>query len=72
MATVEELQAQLAKLKAARASGAKSISYDNRMVTYRDVAELNAAIASVEQELAALQGTNTVRRFYFPVGDKGY
>ena len=65
MATVVELQAQLVKLKAARASGAKSISYDNKLVTYRDVSEIQAAIASIEQDIAVANGTNIVRTFKF-------
>jgi hypothetical protein len=45
------------------------VSYDSgngqRLVTFRDVAELKAAIAAVEQDLAAAQGTNVVRTFRF-------
>lgn len=65
MASATELQARLEKLKKALASGAKSVSYDNKMVTFRDVAELKAAIAAVEQDLAAANGTSIVRTFKF-------
>lgn len=65
MATLADLQTMLDKLEKARASGARSISYDGRMVTYRDVAELNDAIAQVRADIAAAGGSSIVRQFRF-------
>jgi len=66
MATVEELQTRLESLKKALASGAQSLTYsDGKSVRFRDVAELKAAISTIEQEIAAASGTNIVRQFRF-------
>jgi len=65
MATLSELNARLEALKKALANGAKSVSYDNRMVQFRDIAEIKAAIAAVEQDIAAAGGTGIVRVFRF-------
>ncbi|MEX0752104.1 MAG: hypothetical protein WD073_04170 [Xanthobacteraceae bacterium] len=70
MASISELQSRIAKLKAARASGAARISYGERMVEYRSVEEITAAIAADERELASLQGQSAVRGFYMN-SDKG-
>lgn len=47
------LDDQLTALKAARATGEKSVAYNGKRVEYRDVAELEMAIASVQAELDA-------------------
>lgn len=65
MATAAEISARIEKLKKALASGARTIGYGDRTVTYRDVDELKAALASLEQDLAAANGTNVVRTFLF-------
>ena len=65
MTTLTDLQAQLVKLKKARGSGAKSVSYDNRMVTFRDITELNNAIAQVEADIALAGGAIPIRTFRF-------
>lgn len=71
MATLAELQARLEKLEKARASGAKTVAYDNnKMVTFRDVDDLNKAIAAVKSDIAAAGGTK-VRRAYTFTTDKG-
>jgi hypothetical protein len=69
MATEAELLTQLARLKSARAKGARSVSYGDRRVEYRDISELNAAITEVEKELAGVQGNRIVRGYRF-VSDK--
>lgn len=66
MATAAEIQARIEKLKKALASGARTITYnDGKSVTYRDVDEINAAIATLQQDLAVASGTNIVRSFRF-------
>jgi hypothetical protein len=62
MATVADLEARLEALKAQRDSAVARVSYDGRTVEYRGTAEINAAIADLERELQALQGTAPVRQ----------
>jgi hypothetical protein len=58
--TLAELQDQRAALVAARASGELRIIFHSggtrREVEYRSVAELTAAIAGIDREIASLQG----------------
>jgi hypothetical protein len=62
MATVAELAARLAALKAQRDSAVARVSYDGRSVEYRGTAEIARAIADLERELAALQGKSPLRQ----------
>jgi roadblock/LC7 domain-containing protein len=62
MATVAELEARLETLKAQRDSAVARVSYDGRMVEYRGTAEIARAIAELERELQALQGSTSVRQ----------
>ncbi|MEY9348843.1 low affinity Fe/Cu permease [Bradyrhizobium japonicum] len=57
MADIVDLQSQLDELKRAYRSGARTVSYDGKSVTYADGAELRAAIASLESEIARATGT---------------
>ena len=66
MATLEQLLADLDALKAVRRSGELRIKHvgvkgSEDEVVYRSDAELAAAIAALETEIAALQGTPAVR-----------
>jgi hypothetical protein len=62
MATVTELEARLEALKAQRDSAVARVSYDGRMVEYRGTAEIARAIAELERELQAMQGSTPVRQ----------
>ena len=62
MATVAELEARLEALKAQRDSAVARVSYDGRSVEYRGSSEIARAIAELERELQALQGTTPVRQ----------
>jgi hypothetical protein len=62
MATVTELEARLEALKAQRDSVVARVSYDGRTVEYRGTAEIARAIAELERELQALQGSTPVRQ----------
>jgi hypothetical protein len=62
MATVTELEARLEALKAQRDSAVARVSYDGRSVEYRGTAEIARAIADLERELQALQGSTSVRQ----------
>jgi hypothetical protein len=71
MATVAELEARLEALKAQRDSAVARVSYDGRMVEYRGTAEIARAIAELERELQAQQGTTPVRQIRIYTS-KGY
>ena len=62
MATGAELEARLEALKAQRDSAVARVSYDGRSVEYRGTAEIARAIADLERELQAAQGTSPVRQ----------
>jgi hypothetical protein len=62
MATVAELEARLDALKAQRDSAVARVSYDGRSVEYRGTTEIARAIADLERELQAAQGTSPVRQ----------
>lgn len=70
MATLVQLQAQLAKLEAARGSGAKSVSYADKHVTFRDMAELDRAIVQVRGEISLLSTGNSAVRTFRITSDK--
>ncbi|WP_338310528.1 phage head-tail joining protein [Bradyrhizobium ottawaense] len=58
MTDMSTLLAQLEALKAARRSGTRVVQYGDSRVEYRSDAELMAAIASVQTEIAAEGGTS--------------
>jgi hypothetical protein len=62
MATVAELETRLEALRAQRDSAVARVSYDGRSVEYRGTAEIARAIAELERELQALQGSRPVRQ----------
>jgi hypothetical protein len=62
VATVAELEARLEALKAQRDSAVARVSYDGRSVEYRGTAEIARAIAELERELQAAQGSTPVRQ----------
>jgi len=61
MPTLTDLQSRLEALKAQRDSAVARVSYDGRSVEYRGTAEIARAIAVLERELQAAQGTAPVR-----------
>jgi hypothetical protein len=62
MLTLTDLQSRLEALKAQRDSAVARVSYDGRSVEYRGTAEITRAIAELERELQAAQGTARVRQ----------
>jgi hypothetical protein len=62
MATIPELEARLEAWKAQRDSAVARVSYDGRSVEYRGTAEIARAIANLERELQALQGSTPLRQ----------
>ena len=75
MTNVAELREQLAELKAARRTGARSISFgagpSSRTVEYRTDAEFAAAIADLEADLARTTGEQPARSIVVR-GEKGW
>lgn len=63
-------QADLEALQAALAKGEKRVSFGDKTVEYRSVAELQAAIRSVEAEIA--RGQNTPKRQIRVTTAKGF
>jgi hypothetical protein len=57
MTDVAALQAQLEALKAARSSPALKTRFADREVTFKDDKQLVSAIADLERQIAAAQGT---------------
>lgn len=59
----QELEAQLKALKKARASGALIVRHGDTQVTYRSIAELQAAIDAIIEELNSLKGKKRRPRY---------
>lgn len=53
---------QLDALKRALATGERRVSFSDKMVEYRSIEELQAAIRTVEAELARTVGKSTKRQ----------
>ena len=58
MTSLTDLQAQLDKLRAARASGVLTVEESGRRVTYRSMSEIELAINRVLQDIARQQAAN--------------
>lgn len=66
MATLDELRAQRDALVQTRRQGVRAVQYDDgKRVEYRSDAELAAAIAEIDREIAAALGTRRRTRFVF-------
>ena len=63
MATVAELQERLEELRRDLVEKAREVESGEKRIVYRSTAEIQAAIADVERQLAAATGTriHTVR-----------
>ncbi|PJK29946.1 phage head-tail joining protein [Minwuia thermotolerans] len=67
MATTAELQARLAALETAIATGALRVTHDGRTVEYRSLAEMEAVAARLKRQI----GTTTRHRRILPYAAKG-
>jgi hypothetical protein len=65
------LQGQLASLRTAYRSGVSRSSYEGKSVDYRSGDEMRAAIASLENQIAAISGT-TIPRTVVVRSSKGW
>ncbi len=54
--------AQLDALKRALATGERRVSFGDKTIEYRSIEELQAAIRTVEDELARVSGVPTTRQ----------
>ena len=54
-------QAELDAIKKAYATGALTVKYEDRSVTYRSLSEMERIIARMEQDLAAQAGQTPIR-----------
>jgi hypothetical protein len=63
MATLAALQAQLAAIQAAYATGARDLSYDGRRIVYGSSEEMREAMASIQNQINGLTGANTPGSF---------
>ena len=71
MVALTELEARLEALRATRAKGIRTIHSDGEQVEYRSDAELAAAIADLERQIAATSTTRPIIRTMV-VNSKGY
>lgn len=63
MATLEELNLQLAALKKARASGVLIVRHGDTQVTYRSIDDIQKAIDAIIEEINALKGIKRRPRY---------
>lgn len=71
MRTREEIVAQLADLREARASGMRTVKRGDREMQLQSGKELTAAIRAVEAELAQFDGRARRRRIFTTSTSKG-
>ena len=64
MATLSELRTRREALTAARSSGVARVSYDDKTVDYRSLAEIDRAIEALDREIAAAEGRRIVRQVH--------
>lgn len=67
MATTAELEARLAAIQTAIATGTVRVTHDGKTVEYRNLAEMRQIAADLKREL----GTTTRRRRVVPYAVKG-
>ncbi len=63
MADLQVLQARREALKRALGTGASSVQVEGMHTTFRSVAEIQAAIKDVENDIAELNGTGITRTY---------
>lgn len=66
--TATEIENDIKTVRAAIGSGALSVSYSDRSVTYRSMIELRQALQLLETELSGVNGTARVRSVAFMTG----
>ena len=69
--TLEQLQQQCEALRTARYQGVLTVRAGDKWVTYKSDAEMRAALAAIDREIAVLQGRPRRRRL-LTYGKKGF
>lgn len=70
--TESQLQQRIAAIRAARDSGVQSVRHGDTQTIWRSLADVNEIIASLENQLAKLQGRKRSRVNYITQTSKGY
>lgn len=70
--TEAELTARITAIRKARDSGALMVRHGDQQTQFRSLAEMNAIIASLENELAEVTGSRTRGPNYIIQKSKGY
>ncbi|GEO81947.1 hypothetical protein ROR02_20780 [Pararhodospirillum oryzae] len=65
MATLSDLITQREELRYLRAQGTRSVEVEGRRVEYRSDAEMAAALAALDREIAAAQSPGPVTQIRF-------
>ena len=64
-------EAQRDALKAALASGVRTVTYDGTTTTYRDLDEVRSILGEINAELSVAAGKKTTRQIRV-IGKRGY
>ena len=72
MASLASLQASLAAIEAAYASGHLNVKYGERSITDHSPSEQRAVITDLKAQIAALQGTTRKRSTRMRQSGRGY
>ena len=62
MPTTAEMKTRREALAASRSSGVARVSYDDKTVDYRSLAEIDRAIEVLDREIAAAEGRRIIRQ----------
>jgi hypothetical protein len=66
------LQAQLASLQSAYATGVRSVAYEGKSTTFGSPAEMQAAIAAIENQINGMTGANNSPHSFVVRSRKGW
>lgn len=69
--TAESVRAQIEALRQAMSSGAASVSYEGRTVTYRSYGDMRQALQDLLRELAQIEGRAPTNRMRLAEYDRG-
>lgn len=68
MATLAELQARKTALEKAQFNGTRTVQHGDKSITYRSQAEIDRAMASLNEQITRLQGKRKTRHVRFATG----
>ncbi|MFL9499220.1 phage head-tail joining protein [Rhodopseudomonas palustris] len=70
--TAAQIEERIAQIRAARDSGVLIVRHGDAQSTFRSLAEMNAIIADLQSQLAAVTGAKRPRVNYLRQGSRGY